>query len=63
MHPEPRNRGAFTYIEPRANNHLRSDTEGERERGREGDVAPATATRVVHQTQLERVFESAFEGF
>ena len=62
---EPRNQGAFTYIEPRVNNLL-----GERlktkfrigYRGRDEDAVPATGTGVVYKAQQEKVLKSAFEG-
>ena len=62
---EPRNQGAFTYVEPRVNNLLTQNLKTKVRigyRGREEDAVPATGTGVVYKAQQERVLKSAFEG-
>ena len=62
---EPRNQGAFTYVEPRVNNLLAQRLKTKVRigyRGREEDAVPATGTGVVYKAQQERVLNSAFEG-
>lgn len=62
---EPRNQGAFTYVEPRVNNLLAQGWKTKVKigyRGREEDAVPATGTSVVYKAQQERVLKSAFEG-
>lgn len=63
---EPRNQGAFTYIEPRVNNLLAQKLKTKVRigyRGREEDAVPATGTGATYKAQQERVLKSAFEGF
>jgi len=62
---EPRNQGAFTYIEPRVNSLLTQKLKTKVRigyRGREEDAVPATGTGAVYKAQQERVLKSAFEG-
>ena len=62
---EPRNQGAFTYVEPRVNNLLAQRLKTKVRigyRGREEDAVPATGTGVVYKAQQEKVLKSAFEG-
>ena len=62
---EPRNQGAFTYIEPRINNLLSQKLKTKIRigyRGRDEDAVPATGTGVTHKAQQERVLTSPFEG-
>lgn len=62
---EPRNQGAFAYIEPRVNNLLAEKLRTKVRigyRGREEDAVPATGTGVVYRAQQEKVLKSAFEG-
>jgi probable 2-oxoglutarate dehydrogenase E1 component DHKTD1 len=62
---EPRNQGAFTYVEPRVNNLLAQKLKTRVRigyRGREEDAVPVTGTGVVYRVQQERVLKSAFEG-
>jgi len=62
---EPRNQGAFTYVEPRVNNLLTQKLKTKVRigyRGREEDAVPATGTGAVYKAQQERVLKSAFEG-
>jgi len=62
---EPRNQGAFTYIEPRVNALLTQRLKTKARiwyRGRDEDAIPATGTGVVYKAQQERVLKSAFEG-
>jgi probable 2-oxoglutarate dehydrogenase E1 component DHKTD1 len=62
---EPRNQGAFTFVEPRVNNLLAQKLKTKVRigyRGREEDAVPATGTGVVYKAQQERVLKSAFEG-
>jgi len=62
---EPRNQGAFTYVEPRVNNLLAQKLKTKVRigyRGREEDAVPATGTGATHKAQQERVLNSAFEG-
>ena len=62
---EPRNQGAFTYVEPRVNNLLTQRLKTKVRigyRGREEDAVPATGTGVAYKAQQESVLKSAFEG-
>lgn len=62
---EPRNQGAFTYVEPRVNNLLTQRLKTKVRigyKGREEDAVPATGTGVVYKAQQEKVLKSAFEG-
>ena len=62
---EPRNQGAFTYVEPRVNNLLAQKLKTKLRigyKGREEDAVPATGTGVVYKAQQEMVLKSAFEG-
>ena len=62
---EPRNQGAFTYVEPRVNNLLTQRLKTKVRigyKGREEDAVPATGTGVVYKAQREKVLKSAFEG-
>ena len=62
---EPRNQGAFTYVEPRVNNLLTQRLKTKVKigyKGREEDAVPATGTGVVYKAQQEKVLKSAFEG-
>ena len=62
---EPRNQGAFTYVEPRVNNLLTQRLKTKVRigyKGREEDAVPATGTGVVYKVQQEKVLKSAFEG-
>lgn len=62
---EPRNQGAFTYIEPRVNNLLAGRLRTKVRigyRGRGEDAVPATGTGIVYKAQQEQVLRSAFEG-
>ena len=62
---EPRNQGAFTYVEPRVNNLLTQRLRTKVRigyKGREEDAVPATGTGVVYKVQQEKVLKSSFEG-
>jgi len=62
---EPKNQGAFTYVEPRVNNLLAQKLKTKVRigyRGREEDAVPATGNGAAHKAQQERVLKSAFEG-
>ena len=62
---EPRNQGAFTYIEPRVNNLLAEVLKTKVRigyRGREEDSVPVTGTGVVYKAQQGKVLKSGFEG-
>ena len=62
---EPRNQGAFTYIEPRVNNLLAETLKVKARieyRGRVEDAVPVTGTGVVYKAQQEKVLKSVFEG-
>ena len=62
---EPKNQGAFTYIEPRVNNLLAEALKTKFRigyRGRDEDAVPASGTGVIYKAQQEKVLKSAFEG-
>ena len=62
---EPKNQGAFTYVEPRVNSLLAQRLKTKARigyRGREEDAVPVTGTGVVYKVQQESVLRSAFEG-
>ena len=61
---EPKNQGAFTYIEPRVNALLTQKLKTKARiwyRGRDEDAVSVTRTGVVYKAQQE-VLKSAFEG-